>query len=72
MIKIKPHFSDAHFDDRFITFGLASSIMVSDPIFRMALFYEISDWNHISDYHTVSNPLKFVPKGPVDNNPAFV
>ena len=29
--------------------------MVPDPIFRMALFFSISWWNHISDYHTVLN-----------------
>ena len=52
LIKIEPHFSGGHFDDKFITFRVASCIIVPDPIFCMALFCEISFWNHISDiYH---------------------
>ena len=43
-------------DDEFVTFGVTSCIVVPDPIFRMALFWEMSCWNHISDYHTVLNP----------------
>ena len=42
LIKIEPHLSGAHFDDKFITFGVASCFMVPDPIFRMALLYDIS------------------------------
>ena len=56
LIKIISHFSGAHFDDKFMTFGVASCIMVADPIFCMALFREISCSNHISNYHTVLNP----------------
>ena len=47
--------SRAHFD-QFITFVVDSYIMGPDPIFRMALFYEIYCWNQISDCHTVLNP----------------
>ena len=43
-------------DDKFIIFGVASCISVPNPIFCMALFHEMSCWNHISDYHTVLNP----------------
>ena len=56
MIKIKSHLSGFHFDDNFITLRLASCIIAPDPIFPMALLYEITCWNHISDYHTVLNP----------------
>ena len=53
LMKVISHFGGVHFDDTFITFGVASCIMVPDPILRMALFCDISCWNHISDYHTV-------------------
>ena len=33
LIKIISHFNGAHFDDKFITFRVASCIMVPDPIF---------------------------------------
>ena len=58
LIKIKFHSSDAHFDDQSITFGVASCIMVQDPSFRMTLLFEISCWNHISDFHTVLDPYE--------------
>ena len=56
LIKIISNFNGAHFDEKFITFGVASCIMALDPIFRMALFCKISSWNHISNYYTVLNP----------------
>ena len=56
LIKIKYHFSGAHFDDKFITFVVASCILVPDPILCKALFWEISCWNHICHYQTVSTP----------------
>ena len=39
----KSQLSGAHFDDKFISFGVASFIMVTDPILRMALFCSISE-----------------------------
>ena len=39
-----------------LSLGVASCIMVPDPIFRMALFCEMSCWNNINDYHTVLSP----------------
>ena len=33
LIKIESHFSGTHFDNKFPTFGVASSIMVAAPIF---------------------------------------
>ena len=59
LIKIEPHFGGAHFHDKFITFGVASCIMVPDHILCMALFCEISCWYHISNYHTVVNTYNF-------------
>ena len=41
LIKIKSHFSGAHFDNKFPTFGVASCIMVPVPYFRMARVCEI-------------------------------
>ena len=38
LIKIKFHFSSAHFDDKFLTFWEVSCIMVPASIFRMARF----------------------------------
>ena len=55
-IKRKSRFSRAHLDDKFITFGIASCILVPVPILRNAIFCEITCWNHISNYHTVLNP----------------
>ena len=47
------------FDD-VIMFAVAYCIIVPDPIFRMALFCEISCWNNISDYYTVLNPYNLI------------
>ena len=59
LIKIKFYFSVVHFDDKYITFEVASCFVVPDPIFHIALFGAISCWNHINDYHTVLNPCNF-------------
>ena len=56
LIKIKSHLGGAHFDDKFVTFGVTSCIMVPDPNFCMTLYCKISCWNHTSDYYTVQNP----------------
>ena len=53
LIRIKSNFGGTHFDDKFITFGVPSCIMIPDPIIRTALYCEITCWNYISDYHTV-------------------
>ena len=56
LINIRSLFSGVHFDDKFITFGVAPCILLPDPIFRVALVCKIACWNHISDYRTVLNP----------------
>ena len=43
----------------FSHFRMAYCILAPDPIFGMALFYDVSCWTHISDYHTVLNPFNF-------------
>ena len=45
LIENKSHFSGTDFDDKFPTFGVASSIMVHAPIFRMAWVCEMPCWN---------------------------
>ena len=55
-IKIKSHFSGAHFDENFHTFEVACCIMVSAPNFRMGRLCEIPCWNHIMDSHMVLKP----------------
>ena len=59
LIIIEPIYSGAHFNDKYIAFGVVVCIKAPAPIFRMNRVCETSCWNHISGYHKVLKPYTF-------------